>query len=113
MVAVELELGARIDLIDAILLIGEAAQHQAPFALTLLQEIVETPGTNNVALDALDLGALRDCHLGLRDGALALDVDTCAAEHVHDAHTAVEALLADLDEFRSEEHTSELQSRLH
>src|SRR4051812_17987799 len=99
MLAVEHQFGVGIDRVDTVLFIAEAAQHQSPLALALFQEVVETPGADHVALDAFNLGALRDRHLGLRDGALAFDVDAHAAEHVHDAHAAVEAFLADGDEF--------------
>ena len=44
------------------------------------------------------VGALRDRHLGLGDGALALDVDRGAAEEVVDAHAALVALQVGRDE---------------
>ena len=59
MLAVEHELGRRVDRIDAVLLVGEAPQHEAPFAFALFQEVVEAAGADHVALNALDLGALR------------------------------------------------------
>ena len=72
---VELEPGGRIDRIDAVLLVGKAAQHDAPVAFALFQEVVEAPEQVTSHMHAFDLGALQDRHLGLRDGALAFDVD--------------------------------------
>src|SRR5699024_8149193 len=44
------------------------------------------------------LGALRDRHLGLRDGAGSIEVDGDAAEEMQDADALGPGLLADLDE---------------
>src|SRR5665213_93112 len=88
-----------VDRIDAVFFVSQAAEYDAPFAFALFQKIIEPSGAHHVTDHALDRRALRDGHFGLRDGALALDVDAHAAEHVHDAHAAVVAFLADLDEF--------------
>ena len=67
-------------------------------ALALLQEVVEPADADHVAFDAFDFGALRDRHLGLRDGALALHVDRGAAEEMIDAHAIGVALQVGVDE---------------
>ena len=67
----------------------------------LLQEVVEAPRTDHVALDSVDLGALRDRHLRLRDRPRAGQIDRRAAEEMQDVHAALEALAADPDELPS------------
>jgi hypothetical protein len=52
----------------------------------------------HVADHAFDRRALRDRHLGLRDGAMAGDLDGAAAEEMQDAHAARPAFVVDLDE---------------
>src|SRR4029077_8986130 len=87
----------RIERVEPVLLVDRLAQHQAP-AAALLEEIVEPPGAHHVAQHAVDLGALRDRHLGLRDRARAEQVDGRAAEKMQDAHALLVALLAHPDE---------------
>src|SRR5258707_14885302 len=72
------------DGVHAVLLIDRLAQHDAPAPLALFEEIVEPPGAEHVAQHALDLGALRDRHLGLRDRALSCKVDRDTAEEMQD-----------------------------
>ena len=55
---VELRGRARIDRVEPVLLVDRLAQHQAPAALALFQEIVEPPGAHHVAGHALDRPAL-------------------------------------------------------
>ena len=64
----------------------------------LLEEVVETPCADDIDEHVVHLGALRDGHLGLRDGAIAGEIDGVGAEEVQDAHTLVEAGAAHLDE---------------
>src|ERR1041385_7438712 len=97
-ILIERELGGRIDWIEAISFISEPAQHQSPAAATILEEIVEAPGADHVANDAVDRRALRDRHFGLRDRAVACDIDGAAAEKVQDAHAARPALVVGGDE---------------
>src|SRR5215831_20227334 len=87
-----------IDRHDAVAFIDRLAQHDAPTALALLQEIVEAAAADHVAHDALDWAALRDLHLGLRDGAVAGEIDAHAAVEVRRAGAARKTLLADPDE---------------
>src|SRR6478672_3665218 len=54
-----------IDRDDLVLLISQPAPDDAPLALALLQEVVEPADAEHIAFHALDLGALRDRHLGL------------------------------------------------
>src|SRR3954453_6987457 len=84
--------------VHAVFLIDRLAQHDAPTALPLFEEIVEPPGAEHVAQHALDLGALRDRHLGLRDGAVSCEVDRDAAQEMQDADAPGPGLLADFDE---------------
>src|SRR5690349_18578861 len=77
-----------IDRVDAVALVDRLAQHDAPAALALLQEVVEAAAADDVAGDAFDRAALRDLHLGLRDGAPALEVDALAALEVRRAGAA-------------------------
>ena len=58
----------------------------------------EPAGAHDVARDAVDVAALRDRHLGLRDRAVTRDLDRAAAEEVQDAHAPRPALLRDADE---------------
>src|SRR5262245_13237400 len=96
---IELQGCRRIDWIEPVLLVGETAQHNAPFAPAFLKEIVEAASAHDVANDSLDRRPLRDRHLGLHDCALAFDVDAHAAQHVHDADATIVTFLADADEF--------------
>src|SRR6266511_2925104 len=70
------------DRVHAVLLIDRLTQHDAPAPLALFEEIVEPPGAEYVAQHTLDLGALRDRHLGLRDCALSCKVDRDSAEEM-------------------------------
>jgi lysophospholipase L1-like esterase len=75
--AVQLEFGGRIDRIDPVLFIDRLTQHQAPAP-----------------------GALRDGHLGLRDGALTRKVDRCAAQKMQNADPLGPAFPARANEIR-------------
>src|SRR3954447_1124374 len=83
---VEVECCCGIDRIDAVLLVDRLAADEAPFSLPLLPEIVEAPGADDVAEHVMHRRALGYCHLGLRDGPLALEIDAGAAEEMQDAH---------------------------
>src|SRR3954454_5040562 len=83
--------------VHAVFLIDRLAQHDAPAALPFFEEIVEPPGAKHVAQHTLDLRALRDRHLGLRNGAVSGEVDRDAAEEMQDADTLGPGLLADFD----------------
>src|SRR5690606_22307912 len=80
------------------------APHDAPFILArnaaLLEEIVEAAGAQHVDTLSIDLGPLADRHLGLRDGALSLDVDAGAAQEMQDGNAVLKAAAADFDELR-------------
>src|SRR5689334_22714364 len=98
-ILIEGELGRGIDRIEAVFLVSQPAQHQAPAAAAVFKKIVEPPGADHVANDAIDRSALRNGHLGLCDGAAARDIDRAAAEKMQDAHAACPALLIGLDKF--------------
>src|SRR5215469_12527403 len=53
-VLIEGEFGRRIDGVEAVSFISESAQHQSPAAAAILEEIVEPPGADHVADDAVD-----------------------------------------------------------
>lgn len=57
-VLIERKLGRRVHRIESVLLVNEPAQHQAPPAVALLEEVVEAAGTDHVADDAVDGGTL-------------------------------------------------------
>src|SRR5206468_3613022 len=78
--------------------VDRLSEHDAPTADTPLQEVVEAPGADDVALHPVDLGTLGDRHLGLGDGAVSGQVDCGPAEEMKDADPALEALAADPDE---------------
>src|SRR6478752_2312721 len=86
------------DRVHAVLFIDRLPQHDTPASVALFEKIVEPPGAEHVAQHALDLGALRDRHLGLRDRAVSGQVDGDAAEEMQDADTLGPGLLADFDE---------------
>src|SRR5207344_1966142 len=67
-------------------------------AVPPLEEVDEPAGADDVALDALHVGSLRDRHLRLRHGPVSGDVDRGPAQEVEDAHAVLEALAADADE---------------
>jgi hypothetical protein len=99
---VQLQLRGGVHRVDAVLLVDRLAVQHLPFALVPGDEVVEAAGADHVAqhraVDAFDHAALRDRHLGLRDGAVARDLDRRAAQEVQDAHALVPALLRDADE---------------
>src|SRR5690348_18307654 len=96
--AVELEPGRGINGIHAVLLVDRLPVHEAEAALAALDEVVEASGAHHVDLDVVDESPLRDRHLGLRDRAVPGDVDRAPALEVQDAHAALPALPAHLDE---------------
>src|SRR5688572_25352706 len=67
---IELQARRRVDRVHAVLLVDRLAAHDRP-AAALLEEVVEAPGAHHVHRHAVDLAALADGHLGLRDGARA------------------------------------------
>jgi hypothetical protein len=79
-------------------LVDWLAQHDAPAAVAFFEEIVEAAGADHVAHDALDRSALGDLHLGLCNGAIALEVDARPTLEMRGARAAGKALLAHLDE---------------
>src|SRR5262249_38771363 len=95
---VELELYCRIEDVEAILLVNGLAQHDRPRAVPPLEKVVKATRTHDVAGDAVDGGALRDRHLGLRDGSIASHIDRRAAQEMQDVDALVETLAARLDE---------------
>jgi len=80
--------------IEPVLLVDRLAQHEAPAPGAPLDEVEEASGADDVARHAVDVAALRDRHLGLRDRALADEIDRAAAKKVQDADAAREALAA-------------------
>src|SRR6185436_10614935 len=96
--SVELRRLVWIDRDDAVLFVGQPAPHQAPLALALFEKIIKSADAEHVADHTLDRGALRDRHLGLRDGALALDLDRGPAEEMVDTHAALVAVEVGDDE---------------
>src|SRR5208282_2015641 len=97
-ILVEHDFHRRIHWIEPILLIDRLPQHQAPATIAVLKEIEEAASTHHIADYALDWRTLGNRHLGLRDCALAGDIDRTATEKVQDANTARPALIVDLDE---------------
>src|SRR5262245_17778008 len=83
---------------DAVFFVDRLAQHDPPPSLALFQKIIEAAGANNVGQLALDLAALRNRHLGLRDRPRTGKVDGDATEEVQNAHTFVPTFLRDADE---------------
>src|SRR3984957_18105540 len=87
-----------VDRIHPILLVDGLPSDDGPSAVTVLEEIVETPGADNVNLHVMNHGALVDGHLRLRDGAVAVHVDGAAAQEMQNPDAGFEALPADRDE---------------
>src|SRR3954465_8844368 len=77
--------------VHAVFLIDRLAQHDAPAALPFFEEIVEPAGAKHVAQHALGLRALRDRHLGLRNGSVSGEVDRDAG----DLHSFADPLSSD------------------
>ena len=96
--AVELQARRRVDGADPVLLVDRLPEDEAPAAVAALEEVVEAAGADDVALDPVHRGALRDRHLGLRGRAVAHDVDRGAAEEMEDPDASLESLAADADE---------------
>ena len=96
--AIEAQRRRRIDRVDAVLLVDGLAEDDSPALAPLLEEVVEPPRADHVALDVVHRRALRDGHLRLGDRPLALHVDGRRTEEVEDPHPALEALPADADE---------------
>src|SRR5208283_5795300 len=69
-----------------------------PPVVPLFEEVVEPPGTGDVAQHALNLAALHDRHPGLRGGPGTRERDPTAAGEVQDIHAPGRAFLADPDE---------------
>src|SRR5262249_40286577 len=88
----------RVDRVEAVLLVDRLSLDDAPACVPPLDEVVEAARADDVALDAVDLRALRDRHLGLRDRAVAGQVDGAPAQEVEGAHAALEARAARGDE---------------
>src|SRR4029078_13223953 len=61
-----------LDRVDAVFLVGKPPQHDAPAAFSLFQKIIEASAAHDDAQHALDLGAVRARHIGLRDRSVAL-----------------------------------------
>ena len=95
---VQFQFDRRIDRIEPILFINRLPQDNAPDARTLFQKIVEASGTNDIARDVMHGGALRDRHLGLCDGTIAIEIDRGAAEEMEDADAFLPTFLADSGE---------------
>src|SRR5215467_6820709 len=57
-ILIERQLGRGIDRIETILFVNQSAQHQPPPGAAIFEEIVESPGADHVADDAVDRGAL-------------------------------------------------------
>src|SRR5580698_707053 len=95
---IERELRGRINRVEPILLVNRLAQHHSPSSGATLDEIVESAGTYHIAKHLVHLGTLRDAHLGLRDRAIAGQVDGTAAEEVQDADPPVPAFDGDPNE---------------
>src|SRR6266536_4436758 len=89
---------AGVDGIEAVLFVDRLPQNNRPDIVALGEEIVEPTGADHIAGDGVDLRALRNRHLGLRDRAVVGDVDRRSAEEMQDAHAAVPSLAAYLDE---------------
>ena len=96
--AVELQSCARIDGSHPVLLVDRLAQHEAPAAVSLLEEVVEAAGAHNVDLDVVDDRPLRDRHLDLGDRPRARDLDRLPAVEVQDLHALLPPRLAPGDE---------------
>src|SRR4051794_17151678 len=89
--AIERELRARLDGIEAVLLVDRLPANDRPALRSLLEEVVEPPRADRVDLHSVDRRALVDRHLRLRDRAPAVDLDARRAEEMNDAHAAIEA----------------------
>ena len=83
--------GRRIHRVHAVLFVDRLAQHHAPAAVTLLHEVVEAAGADDIDLDAMDLRPLADGHLGLGDSPVACHVDRAPTQEVQDRDPALEA----------------------
>src|SRR6266511_4207345 len=57
---------AGVDRIESVLFVDRLPQNDRPDVAALCEEIVEPSGADNVAGSGVDLGALRNRHLGLR-----------------------------------------------
>src|SRR5262245_43498043 len=90
--------GRGIDGGDAVFFVDRLAQHDPPPSLALFQEIIEAAGANDVGQLALDLAALRNRHLGLRDRPRTDKVEGEASEEVQNAHPLVPTVLRHSDE---------------
>src|SRR5262249_49292888 len=97
-IAVELEPRRGVDRVEPVTLVDRLPQHETPASVPPLEEVVEAAGADDVADDAVHLGALGARHLGLPDRTVAGDVDGGAAEEVKDADAPLEPFTADADE---------------
>src|SRR5690606_29849305 len=89
-IGVELKARGGVEQVDAVFFVDGLAPHDAPLILArnsaLLEEIIEAAGAQHISELAVDFGALADGHLGLRNGALALEVDAGAAQEMQDGN---------------------------
>ena len=90
---------SRIHRVHAILFVNRLPEHDAPAIVSLLEEIVKAPGADHVAENIVHQRALIDGHLGLRDGSRTFDVHRECALKVQNVDAAIEAFLADANEF--------------
>src|SRR5262249_19115928 len=82
---IERKPGRWIDGVHAILFVDWLTEHQAPSAVTSLDEIVEPSGTHDIHQHAVHGGSLADRHFRLRNRAVFRDFDRGAAQEVKDA----------------------------
>src|SRR5678816_2609307 len=75
------------------------AQDDTPPAGSLFNEIIEAARAYDVAKHTLNVAALGDRHLRLRDGAMARKVDGRAAQEMQDADALRPAFLRHANEF--------------
>src|SRR6202050_4264579 len=95
---IERERRSRTDETEPIFLVNRLAQHHSPSSGSTLDEIVEAAGAHHIAKYLVHFGTLRDAHLGLRDRAIAGQVDGTATKEVQDADSLVPALDGDPNE---------------
>ena len=89
----------QIQLANAVADRADITRAEAKRVLAAFEEVVEASRAYDIALDAFDLGALADGHLGLADRARTREVDRNPTEKVEDPHAALETLAAHFDEF--------------
>src|SRR5579871_4122944 len=88
----------RVDYVHAVFFVDRLAMDDGPAIAAPFEEIVEPAGADDVDHVLVHAGTLRDSHLGLRDGAMARDLDRRSALKMQNADALVPAFHTDADE---------------